>query len=250
MDFLLECIGFPPDFDHAELAALFRNQGEPAPWRDRAGRHRRLAIGDGLELRLDESSPRGEAEVWPFFTGAAALRIEVDRVDPVPDSPFDALLHGWTNPPRGRDESPEPRFRFATWLADRRRLPTDLRRGRVLAVSVAGYALDLRDVRPSQGAPRIEPLGGPDDPGGSVDLALEVLEIERLENPLTRSPVERLVLDAPGRPLTVFTSPWQRELDGLPDPRPGWEICGTFLFNGRVAGGLPSPTRRLGRSFG
>ncbi|MEO0651075.1 MAG: hypothetical protein AAFZ65_10390 [Planctomycetota bacterium] len=250
MDFLLECIGFPPDYDHAELIDLFDRLGEAAPWRDREGRQRRLALGNGLEIRLADRELEGGPEVWPFFTAADSLRLEVDRLERLPDSPLDALLHGWANPAGARSTEVSARFRFSTWLVDRRRLPATLRRGRVLAVSVAGYALDVRTVTPTALRPRIEPLGGPEDPGGCVDLTLQVLDVELLENPVTGAHVQRLELDAPGRPLTVFISPWQLEEYQLELPTPGVTIRGTFLFNGRVAGGLPTSTRRLGRSFG
>ena len=250
MDFLLECIGFPPDYDPAELIDLFDRLGESAPWRDREGRQRRLTLGNGLEIRLADRDLAGGAEVWPFFTAADSLRIEVDRLERLPDSPFDALLHGWANPTGERSAEASARFRFSTWLVDRRRLPATLRRGRVLAVSVAGYALDVRTVTRADLPPAIEPLGGPDDPGGCVELTLPVLDVDRIDNPVTGTAVQRLLLDAPGRPLTVFVSPWQLEEYGLVPPAPGVTIRGTFLFNGRVAGGLPSTTRRLGRSFG
>ena len=59
-----------------------------------------------------------------------------------------------------------------------------------------------------------------------------------------------LSVDVPGRPMTLFASPWQLDVDRIPRPEPGSWIAGTFLLSGRVAGGLASPTRRLRRNFG
>ena len=53
VDFLLECIGFPPGYDLDALAGEVRARGEPVPWRGKSGEHLRLAIGGGLEVRLD-----------------------------------------------------------------------------------------------------------------------------------------------------------------------------------------------------
>jgi hypothetical protein len=72
-----------------------------------------------------------------------------------------------------------------------------------------------------------------------MELSLLVRAIHHLENPLTRERIELVEADAPGRPLDLFLSRWQLEAHGLPAPRPGWRIEGAFLFNGRVAGGLP-----------
>jgi hypothetical protein len=252
LDFLLECIGFPPDFDHRELPDLVQRFGEAAPWRDPAGSHRRLALGGGLELRLDHDLGQGTPTVWPYFAAAERLRIEVDSLERVSDAPYDALLRGWANPPGATDAAGErePSYAFATWLSDRRRLPRTLRRGRVLAVAVAGFALDITAVTEAPGRASIEPLGGPEDPGGCVELELPIRAVESLANPLTGAVVERLTLGAPGRSFSVFASRWQLASDQLPEPRPGAWLRGTFLFNGRVTGGLPSASRHLGRSFG
>ena len=239
MDFLLECVGFPPDYDHDELVGLLASLGEPAPFRDRGGRELRLCGG-----------PDGPTEVWPHFQGAGALRIEVDRVDRVPDSPFDAQLLGWVNPPGRGVPVAGSRYPFTTWLVDRRRLPRDVRRGRVLAVSVTGFAIDLRTPDGASSAPFVEPIGSSDDPGGCVELELPVLEVHCHQNPLTGERATRLQLDAPGRALTVFTSPACLDEAGLVTHSVGDRVRGTFLFSGTVAGGLPSATRRLGKSFG
>lgn len=59
-------------------------------------------------------------------------------------------------------------------------------------------------------------------------------------NPITRIPVELIEAESPGGPTILFASRSQLERDGLPAPRPGGRIEGSFAFTGRVAGGLPS----------
>jgi hypothetical protein len=146
-------------------------------------------------------------------------------------------------------------------LTDRRRLPGVIERGHVLAVSIAGFALDVERVSSSQVEPVprghplpdggwIGPLGGTDDPGGCVDLRARVMDVRQRENPVTGAQVTRIEVDLPGRPLHLFTSPWQLAKDGLPNPQVGSFVEGTFLLTGRIAGGLASPTEKLGRRFG
>jgi hypothetical protein len=126
----------------------------------------------------------------------------------------------------------------------------------VLAVSLAGFALDVsyvgpnlgpqsRYLRDEPGGSTLLPLEGADQPGGCMELSLVVRTIQHHENPVTREPIERIEADAPGRPLDLFLSRWQLEAHGLDAPRPGGRIEGAFLFNGRVAGGLPTHGRRL-----
>ena len=75
--------------------------------------------------------------------------MEVVSLRSVEDSPFDALLDGWACPHvvgsgeqhrRGVLDGPPGAYRLATWLSDARRLPREVQPGRVLAVSVAGFA--------------------------------------------------------------------------------------------------------------
>ena len=73
-----------------------------------------------------------------------------------------------------------------------------------------------------------------------VELSLPIRAVRRLENALTDRPVTVIEAEAPARPMMLFTSPWQLECDGLPAPRAGWRVEGTFLLTGRIAGGLPS----------
>ena len=51
MEFLLECIGFPPGQDQGELIERVRRDGEPVPWRGDPENHLRLPIGGKDALR-------------------------------------------------------------------------------------------------------------------------------------------------------------------------------------------------------
>ena len=83
-----------------------------------------------------------------------------------------------------------------------------------------------------------------------MEVSLRVCEIRHVQNPITGVLVDILETDAPGRPVILFVSRWQLEKDGLPEPRPGWRIEGTFLFSGRIAGGLPRPPLKKRGAFG
>ena len=281
VDFLLECIGFPPEIDERALAALVRECGEPAPWRGTDGQHWRLPMADGLELRLDGKAGSDEVSLLPFFRVPHRLRVAVTSIGAAADSRFDAVLTGVANPPapaRARVSSEPGEYPFTTWLTDARRLPASVRPGQVLAVSTAGYALDVTYVGPNDGVrderileqPRgacISLLEDPQDDlraakgrdvreeafsaiSGCVELSARVRSLRHLSNPLTGRSVDLVEVDAPGRPLQLFISPWHLEAEGLPAPRPGWRVEGAFLFLGRVAGGLPGPSARARRVFG
>lgn len=262
LDFLLECIGFPPEVDQDELIARVRGEGEPVPWRGDAENHLRLSVGRGLELRLDREPGEEFDTLLPHYQVDQRLRVAVESLERVPDSPFDVLLTGWVAPPLPEEDDPRPgAYRISTWLTDARRLPRRLPLGHVLAVSMAGFALEVSYVGPNSGVrdlaildrPRgawIQPLGAPDSPGGCAEVSLRVQEIRHLRNELTGRLVDVVVVDAPERPLALFVSPWQLAEYGLPAPRPGWRVEGTFLFSGRLSGGLPGPPPRARRVFG
>lgn len=276
VDFLLECIGFPPDTSLDELVELVRARGEPAPWRGDGAHHRRLPIGGGVELRADRDDDEAPWSVLPHYQTNRRLRVAVDEIRTVPDSRFDALLLGWAAPPAvagddvvGGAETGRATllahapgaYPLATYLTDARRLPARLPPGIVLAVSVAGFALDVeyvgddaggsdpRDAERENGA-SIAPLGSPGDPGGCVQLSARVLQVSHLENPYTGSRFVRVEVDAPERPHSLFVSRWQLEQDGVPAPTPGRRIEGSFLFTGRIAGGLPGPSSTARGAFG
>jgi hypothetical protein len=258
MDFLLECIGFPPGTDLDALADRLRAEGESVALRGPSGTHLRLPFSGGLEVRLDREAGQAHDSLWPYFESPRRLRVAVESLRPVPDSPFDALLRGRANPPLPEDpwrEASGDEYPLSAFLCDARRLPRALPPGHVLAVSLAGFALDVTYVGPNAGVrggylsgePRgaeILPLEGADQPGGCMELSLVVGRIRHFENPITRERVEAIEGEAPGRPLDLFVSRWQLEAHGFEAPRPGWRIEGAFLFNGRVAGGLPPRTRR------
>lgn len=252
MDFLLECIGFPPSTDLAALADRIRREGERVALRGPRGQHLRMPFPGRLEVRLDREEGAAHDSLWPCFESTRRLRVAVERLQALPDSPFDVLLSGRANPPLPGDPEgsrSEDEYRLAACLWDARKLPRNLARDHVLAVSLAGFALDVAHVGPEPGGRgstrsgddlHLRPLGGADAPGGCMELALVVQAIHHLENPFTLERIELVEAAAPGRPLDLFLSRWQLEAEGLPAPRPGWRLEGTFLFSGRVMGGLPA----------
>ena len=264
MDFLLECIGFPPNHDLDSLARLIRKRGESVAWRGPSGVHLRVPFGNGIEVRLDREDGQSHETLWPHFEVQRRLRVAFQSKQPLPDSPYDMLLHGIANPPLpvtgpgspAWDDGPGLDYAISTYVSDARRLPKTLPVGHILALSVCGFALDISYVGPNQGVrdpfileePRgasLLPVAADVNPGGCMDLSLRVRRVRHMANPITGERVELVEADAPGRPLDLFLSHWQLEADGHPTPRPGWRIEGAFLFTGRVSGGLPP--RRLSR---
>ncbi len=260
LDFLLESIGFSPQADLDALARQIRSEGEPVAWRGPEGEHLRLAVAPGVDVRLDRDEGEPCPSLWPHFATERRLRVAVKSVVGVPDSPFDALLYGIANPPvphlDGSLESEAERedYPLATYLTDARKLPRSLSSDHVLAVSIAGFSLDITYVGPNTGVhdpyileephgARLLPLGDDERPGGCMELSLRVQRVRHLENGVSGHPIEVLETDAPGRPLELFVSRWHLAAAGFEVPRPGWRIEGAFLFTGRVSGGLP-PSRR------
>ena len=260
MDFLLECIGFPPNFDYASLAREIRRRGESVAWRGPEGEHLRYPFPGGLEVRLDREHGQSEDSLWPHYEVARRLRVRISDLLHIPDSPFDVLLQGIANPSLPDDplgETSGDDYPIATYLSDARRIPSEIGAGHVIAVSISGFALDVSAIVPNEGVrnpylalePRgslLLPLEGSQQPGGCMELSLPIRSVRRLENPLTREWIEVIEADAPGRPLDLFFSRWQLETHELPVPRPGWRIEGAFLFTGRVSGGL-GPQRHRGQ---
>ncbi len=266
MEFLLECIGFPPGTDHDSLIEAVLARGEGVPWRGDPSQHLRLPLGEGLELRLDREP---EQEFWtllPHYHVPHRLRVRVEELRRVLDSPFDALLTGWVAPPtpeelaEGLGRLPGA-YPLATWLTDAKRLPSNIRRGQVIAISVAGFAVAVDRIVPNEEVRdahileldrgcSIAPLGGLEDPGGCAELSVRVKEVRQLRNALSGESAQLVVADAPERPLVLFLSRWQLEEDSLPAPRPGWRIEGTFHFTGRIAGGIAAPSDAARDAFG
>ncbi len=252
MDFLLECIGFSPDVGEDDLVELIRTRGESAAWRGEPEDHRVLPLGGGLEVRADRAPDRSFWTLTPQFKVPHRLRLAVTSIVRQPDCPFDALLAGWASPPIGGppEDGPGGAYRLSTWVTDARRLGSRITPGHVLAVSIAGFAVHVDRVIPNEEVQHpgilerpagayIRPLGSPDEPGGCCDVSLRIRGVRRIRNELTSEPVEIAICDAPDRPMLLFLSPWQLQRDGHPAPKPGMRIEGTFMFTGRIAGGLP-----------
>jgi hypothetical protein len=253
MDFLLECIGFPPGTDFERLEERLLRQGETAPLVQATGTHLRLAMAGGVELRLDREPDSELSVIWPHFNSTRRLRVEYRGMVPAPGTPYDVVLHGLANPPIPGDPWCEVEghdYALSTHLTGARLLPKKLAHGHVLALSVAGFGIDVSYCGPNAGVRDRnileEPCGallvptiGSDAPAGCMDLSLRIRSIRRLENPWTQERILILEVDAPGRPLELFVSPWQFEFGELEEPRPGYRIEGSFLFSGRLAGGLP-----------
>lgn len=261
MDFLLECIGFPPEVGEEELVDLIGVHGEAAAWRGAPEDHRLLPLGDGLEVRADRDPGQAFWTLTPHFRVPHRRRLAVTTIVRPGESPFDALLAGWAAPPtpeEAEEGAPPGMYRLSTWITDARRLDGRIEPGHVLALSVAGFAVHVERIVPNVEAQRpsilerpagalIRPLGDPDSPGGCCDVSLRIRKIQRLRNRVSGEPVEIAFCDAPDRPVALLLSPWQLQRDGLEAPRPGWRIEGTFLFTGRIAGGL---RRHRAPSFG
>ncbi len=261
MEFLLECIGFPPDHDSESLARAAKELGETAVWRGPGGAHLRLPLGQGVEVRVDREDADAPWSVVPYFESARRVRVALERWGDLPDSKSDALLEGWANPPLP-GKLAHPSMSPDSWpmsmiVTDARRLRTEFELGKILALSMAGFALCVDSIEAagaheesSRKSASIQLLGGSAAPGGCVELDAEVLCVNEWVNPLTARTVRLLELDVPGKPLEVFVSPWQLEQDGLAVPEPGSRIQGVFLLTGRSSGGLTSVSERLGRGFG
>ena len=86
MDFLLECIGFPPDHPFDDLVERILEQGEPAAWRGDPRWHRRLALGGGIELRMDKEREDRPWGILPHYQVAHRLRVAVDTIRALPDA--------------------------------------------------------------------------------------------------------------------------------------------------------------------
>lgn len=260
VDFLLECIGFPPTQDLDELKRRILERGDTVAWRGPLGVHLRYPLAPEIEVRLDGEEGEELWTLWPHHESRRRLRVALQTTEPLPDSPYDLLLSGTANPPlppgvaNDREEDVGLDYPIVTYLSDARRLPKDLPRGHVLAISVSGFALDVTYVGPNEGVrdpyvleepsgAHLLPVSGDGSPGGCMELSLRIRQTSRYVNPLSGETFLLLEADAPGRPLDLFVSRWQLEADGHGLPRPGWRIEGAFLFTGRVSGGLPRPNR-------
>jgi hypothetical protein len=262
VEYLLECVGVPPDFPRRELEQRILREGESAPWRGAPEDHLRLALGGGLELRMDRDEDEVHWTLTPHYRDAHRMRLAIDTLRGAPDAPHDALLRGWAFPPTPGEDSRLPgAYRMATWVNDARRLPRRLAAGHVVGVSCTGYALAVDYLGANDGGAtkgvlerphgaRLMPLTDAHSPGGAMHISARLRAVHHLRNSLTGNAVDLLEIDAPGRPLHLFTSPWQLREDGFAPPRPGLRIEGVFIFAGRIAGGLPRPAAQVRAVFG
>lgn len=281
MEFLLECIGFPPSHDFAGLAHHAARHGSPVAWRGPAGLHKSLELGDGLALHVDREEGEQGLSLFPFVRSACRLRVAVESLRTPPDSPCDAIVVGWVLAPKpspsdcisggplgiapllGAENDSEYHpgagirglglgsTRLSALLTDARLLPKRIPAGHVLAVGLAGFAIHVDQLQADADRTlMIRPLNGPDDPAGCVEIAAPITGITELRNPLTGARIQRVEIDLDGRALGLHLSPWQLFEDGLRPARVGDRIEGTFLLSGRVLGGLPSVRRKVGACFG
>jgi len=253
MDFLLECVGFPPGTDLEELEEHLLRVGERVPLVKAKGTHLRAPLAHGLELRLDREAGSDAASIWPHFSSNRRLRVAYRGTIPASGTPYDAILHGIANPPLPDDpfgETGGSDYALSMHLTGARRLPRNLSDGHVLALSLAGFALDVSYCGPNEGVrddnileepsgAHLLPSVGSEAPAGCMELSLRIRSTRQMVNPWTQETITILEVDAPGRPLELFFSPWQLALGDLQAPRPGHRIEGAFLFSGRIAGGLP-----------
>jgi hypothetical protein len=144
-------------------------------------------------------------------------------------------------------------YPLVTYLWDARRLPRSLPRGHVLAVSLAGFALDVTYVGPDAGVQSrylreepngsvLLPLEGAEQPDGCMELSLPVRAIHHLENPFTHESIG--ASRTPRANRSTSSEPLAAQIPPA-GARPGWRIEGPSCSNGRVAGGLPRSGPRL-----
>lgn len=154
MDFLLECIGFSPDWDLATVMGLVRERGEPTPWRGKAREHLTMPLAGGLELRLDQE-PGLPPNLWPFYRSDLRRRVAVRELRGVEDSAGDLILVGKANP-RALDFAPDDldeEHDLTCYLTDAGRLPRSVAPGTVMAIVLAGFGLQVEYVGPNEISP-------------------------------------------------------------------------------------------------
>lgn len=195
MDFLLECIGFSPDWDLETVMGVVRERGEPTPWRGRVREHLTMPLAGGLELRLDQE-PDLPPNLWPFYSSRFRRRVGVRQLLRVADSPGDAILVGRANPraPEFDAELDEDEEHDLTcYLTDAQRLPGRVPADTVMAIVLAGFSLQVEYIGPNEASPARYGFAPEDD--------FADLHAEALNHPL------RAPLQSPKPPPTAAPKP-------------------------------------------
>ncbi len=258
LDFLLETIGFPPDWCGSSILQRF---GTSVTTR-RGGP---LRLAGGLEVHPDRDlgpASEGTASIeppsdlfWPGYSGGRIQRLRADRIERVAASPHQLSL-------TGRVLSEDDSFRRGPGTPVHALLhpesgPENLetRSGRLLDVRLSAFAIEVTSISPAaqehrltperapQGSSaRITPLQTPDAPVGCCELDLAVSAVHVLSNPLTGCAVDLIEAVPPwssfdsqsvASPLALFVSPWQLAEDRLERLAPGDRVRGTFLLVAR-----------------
>ena len=160
MDFLLECIGFSPDWNIDTVMGLVRERGQTAPWRGKPSEHLTMPLAGGLELRLDQE-PDLPPNLWPFYTSRYRRRVSVQSLRRLEDSAGDAILIGRANPgfldgdPSAGWGTPfdDEEHDLTCYLTDAARLPRTVQPGTVVAVMLAGFGLQVDYIGPNEASP-------------------------------------------------------------------------------------------------
>ena len=160
MDFLLECIGFSPDWNLDTVMGLVRERGQAAPWRGKPSEHLTMPLAGGLELRLDQE-PDLPPNLWPFYTSRYRRRVSIQSLRRLEDSPGDAILIGRANPgfldgdPSAGWGTPfdDEEHDLTCYFTDATRLPRAVQPGTVVAVMLAGFGLQVEYIGPNETSP-------------------------------------------------------------------------------------------------
>jgi hypothetical protein len=224
MDPLLETIGFGPDTDIGALRAALRRPGGRVFGGDRSPFARRVHLTAGVEV-LSTYDGQG---LWPTFRRGARVEgriagLEYDSWGPYPlRAEIDVRERSTGGGPR--------RLSALAWSARREAWKV----GESGSFAPAAFALDVAhcarrgpsDVVPG---PRwLEPDTHAELPGTTY-LAAPILDVRRLENPLTGRTFDAVAVDVLGG-LSVFVSRWQLDEDACDRPRVGDWISGSFAL--------------------
>ena len=227
LDFLLDCIGFPPSHDFPSLARHAEELGHPVAWRGPGGLHRSLAVAPGVAVHVDREEHEHVASLSPFALAEGRLRVAVEALRPSPDSPCDTILHGRLlqddDLVAGDLSTSKGLFLPAAHaidavLADGRLLPRHLPHGHVLALTLAGFGIHVEALEPDRSSAahyHLAVLEGSDVPAGCIELSARIVELATFTNELAQAPFHRAVVAlGPERDprtvrLALYLIPWQ-----------------------------------------